>query len=85
MHADITISYFLKLQLIIILSTYKAKYVTLYKVEKNAVWLGYLLAKLKFQKNLPLSYNTLIIKDQLPSQINLDFIGKQNTLTYNFT
>ena len=39
-----------KLQLIITLSTCKAEYIAIWEVGKEAVWLGYLLAELEFQK-----------------------------------
>lgn len=48
MLAENAIRHSSKLQLIVALSTCKAEYVAMYEVEKEAVWLGYLLAELGF-------------------------------------
>lgn len=48
--AEAVISHLSKLQLIVALSTCEAKYVTIYEAGKEAIWLRYLLAKLRFQK-----------------------------------
>ena len=44
------ISHFSKLLSIVILLTYEVEYIAIYKVGKEAIWLGYLLAELGFWK-----------------------------------
>ena len=48
--AEAAISHTFKLQSIVALSTCKAEYVAMCEARKEAVWLGYLLAELGFQK-----------------------------------
>lgn len=46
--ARVVTNHLFKLQLIIILSTYKTKYIAMCKVRKEMVWQRYLLAELEF-------------------------------------
>lgn len=43
------INHLSKLQSIVVLLTYETEYITMYKIWKKAIWLGYLLVKLKFR------------------------------------
>lgn len=48
--AEVAMSHLSKFQSIIALLTCEAKYITMYKAGKKAVWLEYLLAELEFRK-----------------------------------
>ncbi len=85
MLARAAISHSSKLQSIVALSIYKAKYFAMCEVEKrqsgwDICWLGW-----DFGKGLPRSHYTLTIKAQSRCQITLNFTVVQKILMCNFT
>ena len=79
------ISHSSKLQFIVALSDFEAEYFDICEVEKDAVWLGYLLAELGFWKGLSRSHYTLTIKAQSPCQTIPNFTVAQIILMCDFT
>lgn len=62
MLADAVISHLSKLQSIVALSTYRAKYIAMCEAEKETFWLGVLLAELDFENRTTQLHCTLTIK-----------------------